>query len=802
MPNVKSVVQTEKRKGGVMHSSEQLRTAPTLAQALKNALESAAKGNSHTTTPAAAVLWPDKEGHWQAAMPALKKLMPSLCELGSYTSDERRGPAIWIKCLIAGLLPDIRLEGVPIIYLPHVSRAELRAIESCPRDLQPLAELQYRGAFWSQANAKDWTLGAFFASNNGGLGLDVAQDKATQEALLHALQAGVLLDSSVNELKGRTINAEWLLSLLAPNPTRDVLLWMNAPDSTRSQWGDVLWDVFTKRCKADFGFDPVADGVLVAAERLAKAQGKWASVAVLYRDTFASFPHVFGLLGKVQPPQLGLFPDPDSLSGYPQVNEQNEAALKYALLVCGSMLGPQARAAVLAAEKEHGARRAWLWARMGKSPLAIALGHLAVLAERSAKVPVGQSPTELAADYQHSGWQVDQAALLALGSVQAKADLEAVSAALRAMYLPWAEEAALRLQEAAKACGGLPPWHSDSISGQEAGTCTVFVDGLRYDVAVQLQQRLLFLGSAHLSAKWTSLPSVTASGKAWCSPVADHIAGTAQDSEFEPRVASDGKPLSGHNFRKLLNEHGVQPLEKHETGNPQGRAWTEAGDLDHYGHEHGVRLARDLGNQLDQVVERVTELSDAGWKRVRVVTDHGWLLIPGGLPKSELAKHQAETRWGRCAVLKDSAHGTPLTFGWDWCKAVQVAYAPGVSSFIAGAEYAHGGISLQECLVPVLLLECVGAVGTTATVTIKSVTWKGLRCTVVVDGGSPGQRVDIRTKAALASSSLASSDKPLDGGKASLAVAEDEQMSAAAVVVVVSADGEVLQKQATTVGGN
>lgn len=785
-----------------MLGSEQVPAARVFAQALIDALHSAANGNSHTTTPAAAVLWPDKEGQWQAAIPALKKLMPSLCELGAYTPEERRGPAVWLKCALAGSLPEVQLEGVPVVYLPGVSRAELRAIESCPRDLQPLAELQYRGVFWSQVNAKDWTLGAFLASKNGGLGLDVAQDKATQEALLQALQAGVLLDRSVDDLKGRTINAEWLLSLLAPNPTRDLLLWMNEPELARRQWGDVLWDVFNKRCKADFGFDPVADGVLVAAERLAKAQGKWAAVAELYRDSFGSFPNVFGLLGKVQPPQLGLFPDQELLSGYPQVNEQSESTLRYALSACGSMVAPQARAAVLAAEKEHGARRGWLWARMGRSPLAIALGHLALLAERSASVPIGQTPAELAADYQQTGWQVDQAALYALGCVHAKADLEAVSDALRAMYLPWMEEAARRLQEAAKAAGGLPPLPTEQNNGVGAGTCTVFVDGLRYDTAVQLQQRLSALGGTTLSTRWTSLPSVTASGKAWCSPVSAHIAGTAEDSEFEPRVASDGKPLSGHNFRKLLNEHGVQPLEKHETGNPQGRAWTEAGDLDHYGHEHGVRLARDLGTQLDQVVERVTELSDAGWKRVRVVTDHGWLLMPGGLPKSELAKHQTETRWGRCAVLKDSAHGTPLTFGWDWYKAVQVAYAPGVSSFIAGAEYAHGGISLQECLVPVLQLECVGAAGATATVTIKSVTWKGLRCTVVVDGGAPGQRIDIRTKAALASSSLASSDKPLEGGKASLAVADDEQMAAAAVVVVLSADGEVLQKQATTVGGN
>ena len=778
------------------------KTAVQLGASVVSALLSAAKGNSHTATTAAAVLWPDKERQWLAALPALKRLMPGLCELGEYDPGQRRGPAVWLKCVIAGSLPEVQVEGIPVVYLPGISRAELRAIESCPRDLQPLAELQYRGVFWSQANAKDWTPSAFLSSKNGGLGMDVALDRATQEALLQTLQAGVLLDQRVDGLRGRTINAEWLQGLLAPNPTRDLLLWMNAPDVARSQWSDVLWDVFTKRCKMDFGFDPVADGVLVAAERLAKAEGKWAAVAELYRDSYNSFPNIFGLLAKVQPPQMGLFPDQGLLAGYPQANEQSESALRYALSACVSMMAPQACSAVVAAEKEHGLRRAWLWARMGRSPLAEALGHLALVAERSSLLPIGQTPADLAAGYQQSGWQVDQAALHALACVHTKADLDAVGAALRAMYLPWIEETARRLQEAVKKEGGLPPLPTEKANGLGAGTCTVFVDGLRYDVAMQLQQRLLTLGIANLSARWTSLPTVTASGKAWCSPVAAHIVGTVTDNEFEPRVAADGKPLSGHNFRKLLTDQGVQPLDKHETGDPQGQAWTEAGDLDHYGHEHGLRLARDLNSQLDQVVERVQELVEAGWKRIRVVTDHGWLLMPGGLPKSELAKHQTETRWGRCAVLKDSAYGTPLTFGWDWCKDVQVAYAPGVSSFIAGAEYAHGGISLQECLVPVLQLDCAGAAKTAAAVTIQSVTWKGLRCTVVVEGASPGQRVDIRSKAALASSSLAASVKPLDGGKASLAVADDEHMGAAALVVVLSAEGEVLQKQVTTVGGN
>lgn len=765
-------------------------------------LRKAAAFNAGAQVTPACILWPDKDKQWLSGIASLRLDLPELLSLGEYIPGTGTGPAIWLKCALANALEEHKLpaDAIPVLYLPGVSRSDLRAIETCSRDLQPLAELQYRGAFWSQGNGRDWTVNAFLTSKKGGLGFDVAQDHATQEALALVLQTGVLMDMDLESIQGRVVNAEWLHSLLAPNPTRDLLMWMNDPTATRQQWGDVLWDVFIKRCKADFGLDPVADGVLVAAERLAKGDGKWAAVSELYRDSYGSFPNVFELLNKVQPPQLGLFPEQTLLAGYPQVNEQSESALRYALSACSAMDAGQARAAVLAVEKEHGPRRAWLWARMGRSPLATALGHLAVVAKISETLPIGQTPADLAESYLKAGWQVDQAALAALECVHAKADLDAVGAALRSMYLPWLDESARRLQDAAKASGGLPAMNAQQFSDPSPGTCTLFVDGLRFDVAVRLQQRLSSLGGADLAARWTSLPSVTASGKAWCSPVAKHIAGTAEDLEFEPRVLADGKPLSAHNLKKLLAEHGVQVLAQHETGDPAGRAWTEAGDLDHYGHEHGLRLARDMEAQLNQVVERIQELCDAGWRHVRVVTDHGWLLMPGGLPKSELAKHQTETRWGRCAVLKDSAHGTPLTFGWDWCSDVQVAYAPGVSNFVAGAEYAHGGISFQECLVPVIQLSCASPTQTLSSISIKSVTWRGLRCNVVVEGGAPGLRLDIRTKAALASSSLAASPKILETDKASVAVADDEHMGVAAVLVVLSPDGEVLQKQSTTVG--
>lgn len=146
---------------------------------------------------------------------------------------------------------------------------------------------------------------------------------------------------------------------------------------------------------------------------------------------------------------------------------------------------------------------------------------------------------------------------------------------------------------------------------------------------------------------------------------------------------------------------------------------------------------------------------------------------PGGLPKTELSKFEAATRWGRCAVLKDSSHGTPLTFGWDWCQDVQIAYAPGISSFIAGAEYAHGGLTLQECLVPVLEVVAAASPVSAVKADIAKIAWSGLRCKVEVASAAVGLRVDIRTKAALAESSLVAQVKAVDGGKVSLAVADD-----------------------------
>lgn len=768
---------------------------------LVESLRVSAKVNRALMDAPAAILWTDAERIWESAIAEIEKLMPELFVLGEYLPDERRGPSIWLKCAVARELAIKLPEGaVPVIYLPGVARADLRAIEDCPRYLQPLAELQFRGVFWSQVNGKDWTVNALLTGKSAGLECNVAQDKVTQEALKRALDGGVLLGHPLEDLQSRPINAAWLDALLAPNPTRDILVWLDDAGGAQTQWSNGRWDIFCSRCSKDFGFSPTTDGVLTAAEKLAGQQGTWAAVWELYRESFSSFPKIVELLAKLQPPEpKGLFDDENALAGYPRANEDAEVALRNKLHGCDVMTPAQARTVILEAESKHASRRTWLWAHMGHAPLVQALKHLSQLANITVQIPTGNTVEKMADKYRETGWLVDAAVVQALATVQTKADSDAVGAALRAVYLPWLEDTANRFQDLVKAEGRLNHSTPKALSDTD-GLCIVFVDGLRYDVAMLLKEQLSAIGEATISSAWTTIPSVTASGKAWASPVASAIAGKSDDQDFQPGIAADGKPLSIYNLRKLLKEQDWQPLGKDETGDASGRAWVECGDLDHYGHEQGLRLARDLDSQLRQIVERLLELKEAGWTRFRIVTDHGWLLMPGGLPKTELSKSETETRWGRCAILKDTAHGTPLTFGWDWCQEVQIAMAPGISSFIAGLQYAHGGLTLQECLVPVLEVIAAQTEKASLKLDITKISWTGLRCKVEVAPLISGLSIDIRTKAALANSSLVAKVKVVEDGKASVAISDDSSQGMAAFVVVLDATGNVIQKKSTTVG--
>jgi len=483
---------------------------------------------------------------------------------------------------------------------------------------------------------------------------------------------------------------------------------------------------------------------------------------------------------------------------WPQENDEAEAALRVALGALHERDPPEARSRILALEAEHGARRASVWATLGKAPLAHALAALARLAEATATPLSGGNVAGVVAAYTAGGWEADAAALTALAAVTDTADVLAVKGAVRALYMLWLRDAAELFAAAVREDGAhyVPP--PRVVTAPTPGVCILFADGLRFDMGKLLVARLTDRGlTAAISAHLAALPPVTPTAKPAVSPVAGLL---APGTDFDLTVATTGQKVSVEVLRQQLTSTGYTVLRGEETGDGTGAAWTESGALDAYGHAQGWKLARRVQEEAGELADRIAALLAAGWREVRVVTDHGWLLLPGGLPKAEIPVGITDARKGRCARLKGNALWEGQMVPWYWDADVQVAVAPGISCFEAGKEYEHGSLSPQECIVPTVTVTANAAPAATATIT--GARWTGLRCRVMLDGKATGCTVDIRTKAGDVTSSVVQSVKSAgEDGTAVLFVPDDDCVKMAAFVVLTDARGIVLHQSPTTIGG-
>ena len=446
----------------------------------------------------------------------------------------------------------------------------------------------------------------------------------------------------------------------------------------------------------------------------------------------------------------------------------------------------------------HGKRRNWVWASLGSVPLAQAMEHLATMAQVTERMTWGTSVSEIVHNYAEAGWVADLAVVDALAAVESLDDVKAVRSAVRTVYRPWLESIIEAFQDAVAAS---QPNGYQAVSLPEVldGTCVLFIDGLRFDLARRLGTLLEQKGIAvEVEPCLTALPSLTATAKPAISPAARALVGS---EGFNTAVKANGSKVTAQVLRKVVAGEGFQVLGAEELGDIAGRAWSESGDIDEYGHNHGWKVANYAASELRRLADRIAGFLNHGWQKVVVITDHGWLLMPGGLPKVELPEHLAEMRKGRCARLKEGSQTDQQVVSWHWDRTVRIAVAPGIHCYEAGKEYEHGGLSPQECVVPILT-----ATGRAfrATVSIGEVRWRRLRCNITIEGSAAaGSHVDIRTKGGDPLTTLTMGGKELGTeGVVSLLVADADREDGAALIVIVAADGTVLAQTSTIVGGS
>ena len=582
----------------------------------------------------------------------LMKAIPELYALGPYAPEERQGPVIWLKCIIERSLPDGSPPPgvVPILYLPNVSRQDLRAGGDCPAHLQPLIELQYRGAVWHQRNGRDWTVDAFLTSEDG-VGLDIARDNRTRDAMLRAL--ALLAPEPLAGLRGRRLEADDFDRLAIGDPVRDLLSWMS--DNGWHLRGAAI-QIAGQPSKIFAGVNSVS--ILTRTEPkgppmrcfTAAANGMTSGGAFAMHRAFTQAYR----LCCARPARATCSASPTIPAGLDSTKSRRTGFARNSKPPSPCrMPRPATRSTKL--DNEHKERRGWVWAQLGESPYAVALEPLGRLA-KAAKTTLGGATAEaMAADYAAHGWRCDRAAMEALCRLKQGAENGLVTKVVRALYEPWLDRSARRFQELMSA-PGVDPHKLTAAVAAERDACVLFADGLRFDVGAILQERLEAQGlRVRMSHRIAPIPTVTATAKPVASPAHGSCSGKADAEDFAPVITSSNQPAKASRLRDAMARAGVEILDQDQSKmavSGEGGGWTETGKLDALGHSLEALLVRQIDPEIDSLLDRISGLLNAGWSRVRVVTDHGWLLLPGGLPKVELSPHLVATKWSRCAAVK------------------------------------------------------------------------------------------------------------------------------------------------------
>lgn len=765
---------------------------------VRQALKQAENHNSNLMVRPEVILWPDPENQWTEVIDVLQNDLPQLLIYGGFEPLKKQGPSIWIKCMVARMLPEANWDAgtIPIIYLPGISKNDFRNVEEAGLNLQPLIEYQYTGVLFLQENGREWSIMAFVENPINGLGLKVSKDAATKEALKKSLPA-IFQDPDI--LQGKSVlDADFLNNLLFPDLTPNILRWMCKGDVFLQQMENDRRDVFVNLCQNQFEFTPDHKDIIAITKKLGEQKGNWRHVWQLYVNAPKKYSEIEEFLRSAKPDDLGVgvFAIPEE--SWPQVNELAEEKLLADLIKASNLHPKEATLKLLSLNETNSKRKSWVWNELGKSPLVNSLHFLIEMAKICTTAFPSSSIDELKDYYVSKGLHADQYMRKALAAVKTEKDKKAVKALIKLIYQPWLELITNQFQTLVAENANI---FTKQDAKEEEESYVLFVDAFRYELAEEFTIRLLKLKyKVDLKSSWSAIPSLTPTAKPNVSPIAISVSKASEINEFRPQLMN-GKDLQTAAFRDQLTANGFKLILNSDDIVASAKSWQEIGDIDTKGHEEQSDMVKRIEELFEQIQETIDVAFEKGVKKIKIVTDHGWLLLPGGLPKTKLNAGLAETRWGRCAIIKDGASTDLLHLPWRWNPSIFIAYAPGINFFKINEEYAHGGISVHECLVPEVVIENPNAKKVEAE--IKEVKWVNLKCSIQTNSAPDDYKIDIRTKYNESQSSVldvSSKHKKITGNMVTLLI-DDEFEHQSATIVLLDENDRILNKKPTTIGG-
>ncbi|NLW77693.1 MAG: PglZ domain-containing protein [Methanomicrobiales archaeon] len=265
----------------------------------------------------------------------------------------------------------------------------------------------------------------------------------------------------------------------------------------------------------------------------------------------------------------------------------------------------------------------------------------------------------------------------------------------------------------------------------ETKTAYILVDAFRYEMGVSLQE--VVRGSTELFAAFGTLPSFTPVGMAALLPDAEKefeiivgpngglipVVKEAPVSSREDRIAHLKKNLPGPLAVLKLGDLFPRPKKKIE-GQITNSSFIliTSQEIDSIGEQVESHVARDVMDEVIRYIRRtISHLTRLGVKRIVITADHGYLFgeeltdamkidPPGG---KTIALHRRFWAGTGGEARESYIRMRPDSVGIK--SSLEFAYPTGIGAFKAsggGTTYHHGGISLQELIIPVLVVENTG----------------------------------------------------------------------------------------------
>jgi len=249
----------------------------------------------------------------------------------------------------------------------------------------------------------------------------------------------------------------------------------------------------------------------------------------------------------------------------------------------------------------------------------------------------------------------------------------------------------------------------------------LMVDALRYELGVALERQLAEDGQVQMQAAMVQLPSVTPVGMASLLPGAGQLLHFKNTSAYLQPVLGDQAVENVAQrmdvFRKKYGQRFEEGrLEDFVRDRFQPSLETDllvlrSVEIDSHFENHPDTAPTEITNALKRIRVAIHKLKDRGFREVVIATDHGFFMNTHAGAGDVCAKPAGS--WlgihDRCALGDGIGDNNHLVVAADKVgirgEFTKFAAPYSLAAYRSGLLYYHGGISLQECIVPVITMQ-------------------------------------------------------------------------------------------------